>query len=365
MRRHRRLFAAIAGAALLIPAVAACGSDDSSGGDEAGQSAGTDGSADPEEAAGDGDGKLLIYSGRNEELIQPLIDQLEQATGLAVDVRYGDSAEMAAQLLEEGSDTPAGLFLSQDAGALGALSKADLLADVPAELLNEVDAAYSSAAGDWVGVSGRARVVVYNADAVAEAELPGSIHELTGPDWTGKVGYAPTNASFQSFVTALRVLEGEDAAKKWLEDFRANDAQVYGGNNDILDAVDSGDIEAGLINHYYWFAKAAEEGADGLSAQLHFLPGGDPGALINVAGVGITANGDQQAAAERAVEFLLSEEAQLYFAEETKEYPLAAGVTSPVEGLPALESIEAPALDLTDLDSLEQTLELLQDVGMV
>jgi iron(III) transport system substrate-binding protein len=365
MRRHRRLVAALAGAALLLPAAAACGSDDAGNGNGPDNASDTDGADDKaDEELGNG-GKLLIYSGRNEELIQPLIDQLEAATGLEVDVRYGDSAELAAQLLEEGTATNAGLFLSQDAGALGALSKADLLDEIPEGLLNQVDAAYSGSAGDWVGISGRARVVAYNSDNVDEADLPQSIHDLTGPEWKGKVGYAPTNASFQSFVTALRVLEGEDGAKQWLTDLKANDAQVYEKNGAILDAVDAGEVDAGLINHYYWYAKAAELGEDTLNAKLHFLPGGDPGTLINVAGVGITAHGGQQPEARQALEFFLSEQAQLYFAEETKEYPLAAGVTSPVEALPPLEGIEAPAIDLTDLDSLEATLELLQEVGMV
>lgn len=360
MRRHRRLVAAIAGAALLLPAAAACGGDDSSGASGAQDDGGSDGAGD-EEAGG----SLLIYSGRNEELIQPLIDKLEEATGLDVDVRYGDSAELAAQLLEEGTATEAGLFLSQDAGALGALSKADLLEEIPEGLLNQVDAAYRGSAGDWMGISGRARVVVYNADAVDAGDLPASIHDLTAPEWKDRVAYAPTNASFQAFVTALRVLEGEDGAKRWLTDFKENGAQAYEKNSAIVDAVDAGEVDAGLINHYYWYAKAAEVGEENLSARLHFLPGGDPGSLVNVAGVGVTAHGGQGPEARHAVEFFLSEEAQVYFAEETKEYPLAAGVTSPVEGLVPLESIEAPQIDLTELDSLEATLRLLQEVGMV
>ncbi|GAA1929098.1 iron ABC transporter substrate-binding protein [Streptomyces sodiiphilus] len=347
----RSLLAAVAGAALLLPALVACGSDDQ--GPETGKG-NQDASAE----------ELVIYSGRNEELIQPILDRLEEAAGVEVSVRYGDSAELAAQILEEGERTKAGLFLSQDAGALGALSKEGLLEELPAGTLEGVDPAFRSAGDDWVGVSGRARVVVYDPEQVAEDELPQSVHDLTEPRWKDKVGYAPTNASFQAFVTGMRVLEGDDTTREWLTDLQANNAQQYDKNTAILDATDKGEIELGLINHYYWYQKLAEN-EDAVTSRLHFLPGGDPGSLVNVAGVGITAHGGQSEAALRAVDFLLAEEAQLYFAEETKEYPLAAGVASPVEDLPSLESLEIPEIDLTDLDSLQETLALLQETGMV
>ncbi|WP_243761615.1 iron ABC transporter substrate-binding protein [Streptomyces sp. YIM 98790] len=336
--------AALAGVALLLPAAAACGGEDSSG--------------------GDGDG-LVIYSGRHESLVDPLLKRLEEATGTEVTIRYGNSAELAAQILEEGERTKAGLFLSQDAGALGALSKAGLLEPLPGQTLDEVEPAFRGFAGDWVGLSGRSRVIIYDPRQVEESELPASVHELTDPTWQGRVGYAPANASFQSFVTAMRVLEGDDATRQWLTGLKANGAEVYEKNTPIVDAVDNGEIALGLVNHYYWYNKAAEVGRENINARLHFLPGGDPGALVNVAGVAITAHGGQQEAAQKAVDFLLSEEAQTYFAEETNEYPLAAGVTSPNDDLPPLESLEAPEIDLTDLDSLEETLAMLQEVGMV
>lgn len=192
------------------------------------------------------------------------------------------------------------------------------------------------------------------------------MHELTGPEWKGKVGFAPNNASFQAFVTGMRVLEGDDATLEWLKGFKANSPKTYESNTDILEAVDSGEVSAGLINHYYWYEKAAEEGEDKLTAKLHFLPGGDPGGLVNVAGVGLLKGADTKEAdyAQRAADFLLGEQAQTYFAEETKEYPLAAGV-APAEGLPALDSLEAPEINLGELDSLKETLAMLQEAGLV
>ncbi|MEU5161930.1 iron ABC transporter substrate-binding protein [Streptomyces sp. NPDC020875] len=354
MRRSlvRRGTALAVSTALLVPVLAACGSDEK--GDKSDKKDGSTAQKADE---------LVIYSGRNEKLIGPIIEKLEKATGTKVQVRYGDSAELAAQILEEGKRTKAGLFFSQDAGALGALSGAGLLAKLPEKSLNKVDTAFRGGEGDWVGVSGRSRVIAYNPDKAPKA--PDSVKDLTKPEWKGKVGYAPTNASFQAFVTGMRVLEGDDATAKWLKDFKANGAKPYAKNGAILDAVDKGEVPLGLINHYYWYEKAAEVGTDKLKAKIHFLPGGDPGALVNVAGVGVLKDGGQSAAAEKAVDYLLSAEAQQYFASETKEYPLTAGVASPVAGLPPLASLKAPKIDLGKLDSLQKTLEMIREAGMV
>lgn len=317
-------------------------------------------------ASGDGesfdDSSLVIYSGRNKNLVSPLLDKLKTATGLDVQVRYGDSAELAAQILEEGADTRADLFFSQDAGALGALSKHQMLAPVPQETLDRVPARYRSSEGTWVGLSGRSRVVVYDPRTVAAP--PKSVFELTDPKWQGKIGWAPTNASFQSFVTALRVVAGEDKARQWLEAMKANGTKVYPNNVEILNAVDDGTLQLGLINHYYWYEKVAEKGAGEVPSKLAYLPGGDPGALVNVAGVGVLKGSERGEAAKKAMDYLLGADAQKFFADTTKEYPLVSGVPT-VPGLPPLDSLKGPEVDLSKLDSLEQTITMLQDVGLV
>ncbi|SEG24416.1 iron(III) transport system substrate-binding protein [Thermomonospora echinospora] len=332
-----RCISALALAAVLLPLGTACGI-----GSEAG---------------------LVIYSGRNEGLIKPLLDKLEKAVGTDVEVRYGASAELSAQLLEEGDKTKADLFLSQDAGALGALAKQGRLEKLPQPTLDRVAKQFRAGGGEWVGVSGRVRVLAYHPGQVTKA--PDSVHDLVKPEWKDKVGYAPTNASFQAFVTGMRVLEGDDATREWLKGLKANGIKAYDDNLALLDAVDSGQVALGMINHYYWYEKVAEKGADKVTAKLHYLPGGDPGALINVAGVGVLAGSEHNAAALKAVDFLLSKEAQTYFADETKEYPLASGVTSTVPDLPPLESLKAPEIDLGKLESLQQTLTMLREVGMV
>lgn len=308
-------------------------------------------------------GDATIYCGRNETLVGPLLTQLEGLTGVDLDVRYGDSGELAATILEEGDSSPASVFFSQDAGLLGLLAGEGRLAELPADLLERVDPRFRSPDGLWVGLSGRARVLVYNTDALTEADLPTSVLQLTDPKWSGKIGWAPTNASFQSFVTALRLLEGEDAARTWLEGIIANEPEVFDGNAAVVRAVGEGELEVGLVNHYYLYEIKQEEGDDFPIAN-HFFSAGDPGSLVNVAGVGLLASAPDVEQGLAVIDALLSTEAQTYFAEKTFEYPLIEGVPT-AEGLPALSEIESPDLDLSALSDLAATQQLLADVGLI
>ncbi len=306
---------------------------------------------------------MVIYSGRNEELVGPIIERFEEESGIDVEVRYGDTAELAATILEEGENSPADVFFAQDAGALGALSDRGLLSELPEDVLGRVEERFKDPEGRWVGVSGRARVVAYNTEALSEEDLPGSILDFTDPEWEGRIGWAPTNGSFQAFVTALRLIEGEDVAREWLEGIEANDPRSYENNIAILEGVASGEVEVGFVNHYYLFRKLEEEG-EGFEARNYYLQNGDPGALINVAGLGVLGNTDSTAEAEEFLEFMLSEEAQQYFADETFEYPLVEGVQPNGELVP-LSEIETPEIDLGDLDDLQGTLDLLRETGVL
>ncbi|KUG58361.1 iron ABC transporter substrate-binding protein [Serinicoccus chungangensis] len=351
--------------ALLPLTLAACGPTDEQA--PASDDTTTDAAADStgEEPAASSDGTLTLYSGRNEELVQPVLDAFTSETGIEVEVRYADTAAMAAQLLEEGENSPADAFLAQDAGALGAVSEEGLLEELPQETLDLVADTYRSADGTWVGLTGRSRVLAYNTEAVPEDELPASVQDLTGPDWTGRVGVAPTNASFQSFVTAMRVLEGEDTAATWLEDLAANDPQIRERNGEIVADVDSGAIDVGLVNHYYVYELAAEQGVppEELDVALHFFPDGDTGALVNISGLGLVGeqpDGDAQA----LVDYLLSDAGQTYFVEQTSEYPMIEGLDGPA-GLPALEELETPDIDLNDLEDLQTTIGMITEAGLL
>ena len=301
---------------------------------------------------------IVVYAGRSEELIQPMIDQFTLETGIAVEVRYAGSAELAAQLSEEGQNSPADIFFAQDAGALGAVAKAGLLTKLPAEILGLVSPQYSAADGSWVGVSGRVRVIVYNPDKVAN--VPSSVFDLAGPEWKGRIAIAPTNASFQAFVTAMRILHGEDKTLEWLQAMKTN-AVIYEKNSAILEAVENKSVDAGLINHYYWFAMGREIGFDNLTSRLGQFESRDVGNLINAAGVGIVNDSN---AARSFVKYLLSPTGQQYFVDETSEYPLIAGIEAGVDLTP-LEKIPAPEIDLSDLDSLEETLNLIREAGLI
>ncbi len=306
-------------------------------------------------------GSITIYSGRSQELIGDLIEQFQADTGISAEVRYGDTAELAVLLTEEGQNTPADVYFAQDAGALGAVAQEGLLATLPEELLNQVPAPLRSPDGEWIGISGRARVIAYDSRELGPDTLPQSIDELTGEEWRGRIGWAPTNGSFQAFVTAFRLLRGEDAARQWLNGIIANEPVRYEGNTPIVQAIADGEIDVGLVNHYYALRQRAEQGDD-FPARNHFLSGNDPGALVNVAGVGLLQTSDNQAAALRFVEYLLSDAAQRYFAERTFEYPLVEGIDPPA-GTPPLEQLSTPDIDLSNLSDLEGTLQLLNEVG--
>ena len=312
------------------------------------------------EVSGEG---LVVYSGRSEELVGPIIERFEEESGIDVEVRYGDTAELAATILEEGQNSPADVFFSQDAGALGAVSDEGLLSPLPEDDLDRVEERFKDPNGRWVGISGRARVVAYNTEALSEEDLPDSILDFTDPEWQGRIGWAPTNGSFQAFVTALRLIEGEDAAREWLEGIQANDPRVYENNLAILEGVTSGEVEVGFVNHYYLFQLREERGED-IPADNYYFQNGDPGALVNAAGIGILNTADNADEAEEFLEFMLSEEAQSYFANETFEYPLIEGVPINDELVP-LSEIQTPDVDLSNLDDLEGTLELLRETGVL
>ena len=311
----------------------------------------------------DGEQRLTIYSGRSQELIGPLVERFAEETGIDVGVRYGSTAQLAALLIEEGDQSPADIFISQDAGALGAVQAAGLFTDIDDDILERVASTYRSREGQWVGLSGRARVVVYNTEVLDPSELPRSILEFTDPKWRGRVAWAPTNGSFQAWVTALRVGEGQDGARAWLEGMRANEAPDFPNNSSIVEAVGRGEVDAGLVNHYYLSRFLAEQGDDFPARNYHTGPG-DIGTLVNVAGAGVLKTSEATGAARRFLEFMLSEDAQRYYAETNAEYPLVAGV----EGAPGLRSIadlQPPAIDLSDLADLEGTLRLLRETGVL
>jgi len=305
---------------------------------------------------------LTVYSGRSDPLIGPLLEQFADEHDVDVEVRYGDSADLALLIDEEGDRTPADVVISQSPGAVGFLDLKGRLEPLSDDVLGSVSTDYRAPDGEWVGLTGRVRVLVYNTDLVSPDELPASVFDVTEERYRDQVGVAPTNGSFQDFVSVMREDVGDEATLEWLEGLVANGARTYANNSAIRDAVGRGEIPMGLVNHYYNERALAEDPSE--PTVNYFFEDGDIGSTILVTAAGILAGTDQQDAADELIHFLLSEQAQEYFAQETFEYPLAAGV-SPATDLPPLDSIAAPPADLAALGAdLEATKELIVASGL-
>ena len=312
-------------------------------------------------ACGNDKDTLTIYSGRSETLVAPIIQQFSEASGIDVVVKYGSTPEMAATLLEEGDRSPADLFFAQDPGGLGAVEA--MLAPLSGELLEQVPAWARSSQSTWVGVSGRARVLVYNTSRLTPADLPYDLFVLTDPQWKGRIGWAPTNGSFQAMVTGMRALWGEEETLQWLQAIQQNSPRTYPNNSTQVAAAAAGEIDVGLVNHYYLYRFLAEEG-DAFPARNYYLPAGGPGSLVMVAGAGILSTSDQAEQAEWFLAFMLSPVAQQYFASQTFEYPLVDGIKTHRDLLP-LAQINKPEISVGDLTDLTGTQRLLREAGIV
>ena len=307
------------------------------------------------------DEALTIYSGRSENMIGPMFDQFSEETGINVEVRYGDSADLALQLQTEGENSPADVLISQSPGAMGAVADDGLLTKLPADTQELAVAEFQDPDGDWVGITGRVRTLVYNTDLVTADELPQSVFDLTNAEYQGKVGLAPSNGSFQDFVTAMRVADGDDATKKWLDDMAANDAQPYADNTSIVQAVGRGEVPMGLVNHYYK-EQATAENPD-LPVENHFFAKGDVGSVLLATGAGVLATSEVQELGTQLIDFLLSPAAQEFFTGVKVEYPAAKG-TEIAEGTPLAE-VPATVVDFDELGSgFRETLEMINSSGL-
>lgn len=307
---------------------------------------------------------ITIYVGRGESLAGPIIERFEAATGIDVQVRYGSTAELAGLIMEEGAASPADAFWAQDAGALGALEKAGRLVAVPAELVSNIPAKNRHPGNLWVPVSARNRVIIYSTERVDAATVPASIFDLTAEQYRDKVAWAPRNASFQSFVTALRVTFGEAAARAWLEGMIANGAKSYSNNGAQLDAVAAGEVDYGLVNNYYLLRRIATE--PNFPVAQTFFADGDIGNLANVTGIGVVAGTEQTEQVLRFIAYLLSDEAQEFFTNDNQEYP----ITTTVAPHPALALLgdpvaASPLVDLGSIGDLQGTLDLLTELGLL
>ncbi|ELZ95470.1 iron ABC transporter substrate-binding protein [Haloferax sulfurifontis] len=309
-------------------------------------------------------GELTLYSGRGQALVGELISFFEEYYDeFTIRPRYNSAAELVNQIQTEGQNSPADVFFSVNAGSLGALKDAGRTQELPSDVLDLVRDEFHDPDGQWTGTSGRARTVPFNTDQFDESDVPDDI--MAFPDteaFRDNIGWAPTYSSFQAFVTAMRVLEGEDATREWLQGMQDLGVTEYNDEFLVSQAVADGEIGAGFANHYYIQRILAGRPNAPLSTAF---TAGDAGSIFNVAGALVLDSTDDAELASNFVRHLLSAEAQDYFARTTFEYPLVSGV-DPIGELPSIDELSPPeSLDLTQLSDLEGTVELLREVGVL
>jgi len=306
--------------------------------------------------------ELVLYSGRSQSLVEPLINMFQEQTGINVKVKYGKSAQLALAIEEEGERTPADVFWSQDAGALGVLAKSGRFSALAEETIAQVPQRWRHSQSLWVATSGRARVFAYAPDRVDIDERPTSVFDLTDVAYRGRVGWAPLNASFQSFVTAMRRSVGEEATREWLVAMAANGTKAYPKNTAIIEGIAAGEVDMGLPNHYYLLRFKDKDAA--YPVEQTFFVARDIGNLVNVAGVGVLQNAKHTREATLFVAFLLSDQVQSYFAETTFEYPVLSNGSANDKRLHELMEM-SPEVPLNELDDLQTTLDMLREAGLL
>lgn len=307
--------------------------------------------------------ELVVFSGRKQDLIGPLIEQFEKQTGAKIDVRYGKTADSAGQIIAQGDESPADVFFAQDPGYLSALGSKALLKKLPDEILNEVGESYRSGDGLWVGSSARARVMVYNPEKIDEADLPKTLKDFVNPKYKGRTGWAPTNSSMHAHLSAMRATWGEAETRNWLEALIANDVRPYKKNTPTVAAAEKGEIDFGWVNHYYLY-RMRDQGSVKTAKNASFATQGDIGNLLMVAGLGITKATKNDKLAHAFVKFMISKQAQEHYTKEVWEYPTRDDVKAN-DVLPAISTYNAIDLDQEQLADIEATAAMLRSLQVL
>ncbi len=338
-RRIRTAVAAVAAVALLT---AACGT-----------------------SGGGGGTTITVYNGQHEQTTNALVAAFEKQTGIAVKVRNDDESVLVNQIETEGSASPADVIYTENSLGLEQLQEKHLLAAVDPSTLAAVPARYNSPTGHWVGVSARVSVMIYNTGHLRPDQLPRSVMELALPAWKGRVGLAQGEVDFFPIVASIAHTHGTAAAAAWLAGVKANaGSNVYPNNETLISEVNQGQVQIGVINHYYWYRQRAELGTAALHTAVAPFAPGDPGYIIDVSGAGVLASSHQPAAAQRFVAFLVSRQGQEILAHsQSFEYPLGSGVTT-AQPLPPFDTLQPSPLTISQLGDGSAAIALLQQAGL-
>jgi iron(III) transport system substrate-binding protein len=306
---------------------------------------------------------LLIYNAQHESLTKEWIDAFTKETGIKVTYRQGGDTELGNQLIAEGASSPADVFLTENSPAMAAVEKAGLFADVDQATISQVPPQYRPSTNKWTGVAARTTVFAYNKTKLTEAQLPKSIMDLQKPEWKGRWGAPPVKPDFQAIVAAMLQLTGESATADWLEGMKAN-AEIFSDNIATLRAVNDGQVEGGVIYHYYWFRDQAETKEISNNTALHYFKNEDPGAFVSISGGGILNSSKKKDDAQKFLTFITSKAGQEVLENGTSfEYPVASGVPAN-KALVPLDELQAPAVNPSDLDSQRVT-DLMTKAGLL
>ena len=308
---------------------------------------------------------LTLYNAQHEQVVGMLTAMFTKQTGINVQVHTGEGPDIASQILQEGADSPADLFFTENSPELILLDEKGLLAPVDPATLAKVPAKYSAADGDWVGVLARENVLDFNASMISASALPASLMDLAKPQWAGKIGIAPSDADFLPLVSAVIRTQGKPAALAWLQGLKAN-AKIYEDDESVVAAVARGDVAVGVVNNYYWARLETDLGPQKIASALYHFRHGDIGGLINISGAGVLKSSKNQAAAQKFLAFLVSHKAQVALAESEVdfEYPLAPGV-APNKLLTPFKALQPPAISVSQLGDDQEAGALLQQAGLI
>jgi iron(III) transport system substrate-binding protein len=308
---------------------------------------------------------LTLYNAQHEQVVGMLTAMFTKETGIKVRVHTGEGPDIASQILQEGADSPADVFFTENSPELILLDEKGLLAPVDAETLAKVPSKYSAADGDWLGVLARENVLDFNAAMISESTLPASLMDLAKPEWAGKIGIAPSDADFLPLVSAVIRTQGKPAALAWLNGLKAN-AKIYEDDESVVAAVARGDVAVGVVNNYYWARLDTDLGPQKIDSALYHFKHGDIGGLINISGAAVLKSSKNQAAAQKFLAFLVSHEAQVALGESEIdfEYPLLPGV-APNKLLTPFAMLQPPSISVSALGDDQDAGALLQQAGLI
>ena len=340
MRLVQRV-AALAAGVLAVSALAACGS-----GDDVGKN-----------------GTITLYNAQHEDLIKVMVDGFSKETGIKVNLRSGKDSELANQLVQEGASSPADVFVTENSPAMSLVDSKGGFVKLDEATLAQVPPQFVPSSKNWTGFAARSTVLAYNKSKLSAGQLPASLLDLRQPAWQGKFGIAAAGADFQAIVSAVLASKGEADTATWLSGLKTN-AKVYPNNRAVLKAVNNGELEAGVIYHYYWYKDRAESGADSNNTELKFFTGKDPGGFLSISGAGVLSASKQQDKARQLVTYLTGKAGQQILADsDALEYPIASGV-APNAKLKPMSELDPPAIDAATLNGAK-VVDLMRDAGLL